>query len=203
MSAQQQKLRERGGGHFLLWHLSSGAIAPCTEALFPREWLDIVCWLEVDSKSFGFLCFCSAFFCFIKLPFILTHMFSSNLFSPCPVLKRRRVTQQLGGKLVSSRDQPNTWSKNVLRMFMSFYPFFSSSEKSHLIKVASRLEKGNKYLNPQLTGSKEYYDRQYFSEGHGGIYEHRKEQKKDLHRNFVLPGIVAKPCSLQDHLHFF
>lgn len=38
---------------------------------------------------------------------------------------------------------------------MSFYPFLSSSEKSHLIKVASRLEKGNKYLNPQLTGSKQ------------------------------------------------
>lgn len=39
-------------------------------------------------------------------------------------------------------------------MFMSFNPFLSSSEKSHLVKAASRLEKGNNYLNSYFTGSK-------------------------------------------------
>ena len=57
-SAIKAKRRVEGrGGQLLLWRLSSGATARCTEALLPREWLDIACWWEVEDKSFVFLCY--------------------------------------------------------------------------------------------------------------------------------------------------
>lgn len=69
-SAIKAKRKEVEGGHSLLRCLSSRASAMHTEALLPRNCLDITCWWQEDNKSF-FLSFSSMHslcFCFTKLP---------------------------------------------------------------------------------------------------------------------------------------